>query len=78
MYYYIWVPYFSIIAGPLYGLLRKGAKFIQITEHDKAINLLKEALALAPALIILDYLDAGGVIILAINVSLRGWGAILI
>ena len=49
-----------------------------MAEHNKVIDLLKEALTSAPALIMLDYSDIRGIIIFTIDVSLKGWGAILI
>lgn len=38
---------------------------------------LKKALISAPALVTLDYSDDGGPIILVVDASLRGWGAVL-
>jgi RNase H-like domain found in reverse transcriptase/Integrase zinc binding domain/Reverse transcriptase (RNA-dependent DNA polymerase) len=77
VYYRIWVYHFSIIAGPLYRLLRKDAAFDWGLEHDEAMDALKEALVSAPALVTLDYSEGAGLIILMVDASLRGWGAVL-
>jgi hypothetical protein len=79
VYYRIWIPYFTIRAGPLYKLLRKGVVFKWIPEiHGPVIDNLKMALISAPALVILDYSEEGGTIILTMDASLRGWKAVLI
>jgi len=45
---------FSIIAAPLYSLLKKRARFMWTTEHDQAFNTLKMRLITAPILTIFD------------------------
>jgi hypothetical protein len=76
VYYRIWVYHFSIIAGPLYRLLRKGVQFDWDLEHDEAMDALKEALISASALAAFDYSEAG--LIIFGDASLRVWGAVLI
>ena len=46
-------------------------------EHDLAMVALKEALMAALALVKIDYLEGAGAVILAVDASLEGWGAIL-
>ena len=77
VYYRIWVPNFAIIAKPLYELLKKNVEFVWTQECDDAMEILKEALTNAPALATLDYADDAGGIILAVDASGEGWGAIL-
>ena len=46
-------------------------------EHDLAMAALKEALTAVPALVKIDYSEGAGAVILAVDASLEGWGAIL-
>ena len=77
VYYRIWIKNFSLIAEPIYRLLRKGVPFEWGQEQDDAANALKLALTSAPALVKLDYGDDAGKIILAVDASQKGWGAVL-
>ena len=45
-------------------------------EQQASIDILKEALTSAPALRTLNYSEAAGEIILAVDASLQGWGAV--
>ncbi len=47
-------------------------------EQVEAMDLLKLALTIPPALVSLDYTEEAGNIILAVDASLEGWGGILI
>ena len=77
VYYRIWVRNFAIIAKPQYELLKKNIEFVWTQECDDAMEILKEALTNAPALPTLDYADDAGEIILAVDASGEGCGAIL-
>ena len=67
----------AIVAKPLYELLQKNVEFVWTQECDDAMEILKEALTNAPALGTLDYADDAGEIILAVDASGEGCGAIL-
>ena len=77
VYYRIWVMNFVIIAAPIYRLLKNGEPFVWGEEQETAMDTLKLALTTAPALKPLDYSSLAGEIILAVNSSLKGWGATL-
>lgn len=76
IYYRVWIEGFAIIAGPLYALTRKNAKWEWIEEHDEAMNMLKKKLTTAPALVFIDY-SLPRRIILVFNAGPDGWGAVL-
>src|SRR4029077_6786571 len=61
----------------MYELLKKNAEFVWTRECDDAMDTLKDALTNAPALATLDYADDAGEIVLAVDASGEGWGAIL-
>jgi hypothetical protein len=46
-------------------------------EQQASMDTLKEALTSAPALRTLNYSEGAGEIILAVDASLQGWGAVL-
>lgn len=77
VYYRIWISHFSAIAAPIYALFRKGTVFSWTYECQESMDQLKLALTSAPALIALDYTPGAGTIILAVDASLYGWGAVL-
>ena len=77
VYYRLWIEGFSIIAEPIYRLFKKGVDFEWGPEQDQAMDALKLALTSAPALVQLDYSEDAGPIILAVDASLTGWGAVL-
>jgi len=76
-YYRIWMPEYAIVAGPLFRILRKDFEFQWETEEKNAMAILKEALCNAPALKTLDVSDGAGQIVVGVDVSLEGLGAIL-
>ena len=76
-YYRVWIKDFSQVTEPLYSLLRKDASWQWGKEQDLAMDLIKIALASAPALAKIDYSNDAGEIILAVDASLTGWGAFL-
>ena len=77
IYYQIQVKDFVIIAEPVYRLFKKGVKWDQGNEQEKAIETLKLALTTAPALVKiyyrLDYRD----IIVGVDASLKGQRCIM-
>lgn len=77
VYYRIWIRDFTIVAKSLYQLLIKDAPFRWDTEQQESMDRLKEALTTAPALRALDYDPEAGEIILAVDASCEGWGAVL-
>ena len=77
MYYRIWILDFAIVAEPIYRLLKKDAAFVWGMEQTEAMDLLKIALTSPPALKTIDYSELAGLIILAVDASLKGWGAVL-
>lgn len=77
VYYRIWIEGFSHKVAVFYHLLKKGVAWHWGKEEDDAMEILKEALTSAPALASLDYSEGAGLIILAFDASIRGWGAVL-
>jgi hypothetical protein len=77
VYYRIWIKDFSTIAEPIYYLFKKGVPWNWGSEQDLAMSALKTALTSAPALVKIIYTDEAGEIILAVDASLKGWGAVL-
>ena len=57
--------------------MRKDVEFQWETEEKKAMAILKEALCNAPALKTLDVSNGAGQIVVGVDASLEGWGAIL-
>jgi len=76
VYYRIWIKHFSTIAEPLFRLSRKDMEFYWLEEQQIAMDELKKALTSAPALNPIDY-ESDGKILLSMDSSLAGWGAIL-
>ena len=72
VYYRIWIPSFSIIAAPIYELFKKEVIFYWGKEQIKVMEVLKEALTITPALILISYEPGVGVIIAAFDVSKAG------
>jgi hypothetical protein len=77
VYYWIWIKDFSVIAEPIYRLFKKGGLWDWGLAQDNAINTLNTALTSALALVKIIYTDEAGEIILAADVSLKGWSAVL-
>jgi len=76
-YYRIWIESYALIAEPIYKLCRKGEIFRWEKEQAEAMEILKEALTTAPALVGISYEPEAGDIIAAFDASKRGWGAVL-
>lgn len=77
VYYRIWIENFALIADPLYRLLKKDSTFEWGWAQSEAMETLKGALCNAPALMPISYEPEAGEIILAVDSSLQGWGAVL-
>lgn len=73
-YYRRFVKNFSIIASPLYGLMKKDVKYVWTKECDDAFDELKERLTTAPVLRHPDYTKP---FILQTDASIAGIGGIL-
>ena len=77
VYYRIWIERFSDTTEPLYRLLRKDVEWNWGKDQEMAMDTIKIALTTAPALVKIDYQEGAGEIILAVDASLVGWGAVL-
>ena len=77
VYYRVQILGFAIIAAPLFKLLRKNTPFKQTNKEKQAIEHLKQALTLALALILINYLELIRQIILIVNSSKKGQGAVI-
>ena len=76
-YYRIWVENYAVVAEPIYRLLRKDEPFVWNDEQREAMYSLKMVLTRAPALRAIDYFENADDIILAVDASNAGWGAVL-
>jgi len=74
VYYRVWIAWFSVIAKPLYFLMKKGEKFVWKQDQQKAMDKLKLSLTSAPALMAIDYTEGAGTILVAADGSGEGWG----
>jgi hypothetical protein len=77
VYYRIWVVGFAIVAAPIYYLMKKGVVWNWGPEQDRAMESLKTAITQALALVGVFYGDGAGLVILAVDASLNGWGCTL-
>jgi len=77
VYYRIFVREFALVAKPLYDTLRKNITFSWGVKQQASMDALKDALTTAPALMPLDYAPEAGQIVIAVDASLTGWGAVL-
>ena len=76
VYYRIWIIDFSVIAEPLFRLMKNDQDFVWQEDQQEAMGALKKSLTEAPALKPIDY-ESSGQIVLSVDSSLQGWGAIL-
>ena len=77
VYYRIWISGFAHIAVPIYYLFRDGVLFKWARCQQKTMDLLKEQLTTVPVLKSIDYHGGAGDIVLAVDASGHGWGAVL-
>jgi hypothetical protein len=79
VYYRIWIEGFALIAEPIYRLMRKGVTWNWGNEQVQSMQILQEKLTAAPILCKLHYdpLEGWGMIVLAVDASLDGWGGTL-
>jgi len=77
VYYRVWIIGFAMVAEPLFRLLRKNAPFEWGEEQRSAMSFLKESLCTTPALVSIDYSEPLRAIIVAVDGSGKGWGAVL-
>lgn len=71
IYYQIWIKNFAQVASPIYHMFKKNALFIWGKKQIKAMDLLKFALTTLPTLVLFDYTEKIGDIILTVNASLK-------
>lgn len=72
IYYQIWIKNFAQVASPIYHVFKKNALFIWGKKQIKAMDLLKCALTTLPTLVLFDYTEKIGDIIITVNASLKG------
>lgn len=77
VYYQIWIKNFAQVVSPIYHLFKKNIPFIWRKEQVEAIDLFKFALISPLALVLLDYREGAGDIILVMDASLEKWGRVL-
>ena len=77
-YYRIFVQKFSKKAAPLYYLLKANVEFVQTTKQQLSIDILKEAITTAPALVTINYRPKSGKMYIGFNASLVGQGSYLV
>lgn len=75
-FYRLWIKDFARKAEPLNRLLRKDVEWDWGEDQKQAMQVIKASLLKAPILITLDY-TCGREIILVVDASLTGWGAVL-
>ena len=75
-FYHIWIPHYTHVVKPLYGLLKKGRKFECGKEHSEAMWRLKGMLMVAPALWKAVY-GKGALICVMVNMSSIGIGWVI-
>ncbi|KAM3506311.1 hypothetical protein MY11210_007613 [Beauveria gryllotalpidicola] len=68
---------YASIAAPLTKLLKKDTAFVWGGEQEEAMEELKRLLTTAPILITLSYAEGAGPIVLQVDSSPTGWGAVL-
>ena len=77
VYYRIWIMDFARGAEPLFRLLRKEIAFEWTSDAEAAMNWLKEKITNAPVLISIDYSEPLRAIIISVDGSKKGWGAVI-
>jgi hypothetical protein len=77
VYYRVWIQGFAVLADPMFKLLRKNAPFEWVSAQEQAMESLKTALCSAPALVSITYSEPLQPIIVAVDGSKKGWGAVL-
>jgi hypothetical protein len=77
VYYRVWIQGFAVLAEPLFRLMRKNAPFEWSSAQEEAMEALKDSLCSAPALVSITYNDPRQLIIVAVDGSKKGWGAVL-
>jgi hypothetical protein len=77
VYYRIWIEDFARKAEPLFTLLKKNITFTWLPSHDQAMASLKKSITSAPALVTMDYSEPIRRIVINVDGSMKGWGAVL-
>jgi hypothetical protein len=77
VYYRVWILDFAIKAEPLFRLFKKDVPFEWGSDQQISMDTLKTALCSTPALVSISYEEPLRAIILAVDGSKKGWGAVL-
>jgi hypothetical protein len=77
VYYRIWIQDFARHAQPLFELLRKNKLFEWSSGAAVAMEHLKKSITTAPALISVDYSEPLRIVVISVDGSKKGWGAVL-
>ena len=72
-----WITEYATVAGPLIRISQMDVEFQWETDENIAMAILKEALCNAPALKMLDVRDGAAQIVIQVDASFEGQGAIL-
>jgi len=72
----IWIVEYVIVPGPLVRINQKDVDFEWETAKIHSIAILKEPVCDAPALRMFDVSHGAGQIVVGVEASLKGWGAI--
>lgn len=77
VYFRVVIQGFAQMASPMYRLLKSGACFEWHDDHQEAFTQLKSVLSTFPCVLPIDYDFTPLEIVIAVDASLKGWGAVL-
>ncbi|KAJ9481740.1 hypothetical protein VN97_g11726 [Penicillium thymicola] len=77
VYFRIVIQDFAVTAAPMYQLLKSGSNFEWHPEHQEAFIKIKETLSTFPCVLPIDYSSVPLDVVIAVDASLKGWGAVL-
>ena len=75
--FHVIIENFQLIIAPLYSPLWKDVQFFWRSKQDVDFYNIKKILSIFPCVLPLDYTVIPLIIILAVDASLKGWGAVL-
>lgn len=73
----ILIPWFQLIAEPLYVLMRKNAVFFWEEDQQRSFDELNEILSTFPVVVSIDYEQDPLMVLIVVDPSVLGWGACL-